>query len=306
VQQQKEKPVLAVLMGREGLPQGLAELQRAGIPGYRFPESAARALGAMYRHRRWLERPEGRLLEAEVDAERVRGIIAAARAERRDRLSETEAMEVLSAYGIPVAPFAMARDGDEAVAAAERMGFPVVLKVIAEEVVHKSDVGGVRVGIESAEELRDALQRMRREVPERAGIEDGRITGFLVQKMVGGGRETIVGLTGDPGFGRLLMFGLGGIYVEALRDVVFRVHPVTDLDAREMVDSIRGVRLLEGIRGEPPADREAIADVIQRISQLSTDHPEIAELDINPFLAFESGGVAVDGRISLTAPGAGR
>jgi acetate---CoA ligase (ADP-forming) len=306
VQQQKEKPVLAVLMGREGLPQGLAELQRAGIPGYRFPESAARALGAMYRHRRWLERPEGRLLEAEVDAERVRGIIAAARAERRDRLSETEAMEVLSAYGIPVAPFAMARDGDEAVAAAERMGFPVVLKVIAEEVVHKSDVGGVRVGIESAEELRDALQRMRREVPERAGIEDGRITGFLVQKMVGGGRETIVGLTGDPGFGRLLLFGLGGIYVEALRDVVFRVHPVTDLDAREMVDSIRGVRLLEGIRGEPPADREAIADVIQRISQLSTDHPEIAELDINPFLAFESGGVAVDGRISLTAPEAGR
>jgi acetate---CoA ligase (ADP-forming) len=300
VKRQSEKPVLAVLMGREGLPQGLAELQRAGIPGYRFPESAARALGAMYQYRQWLDRPAGELICAEVDAERVATIIEQARAEQRRKLTETESMEVLSAYGIPVAPFAMATSEDEAAGAAEAMGYPVVLKVVSEKVVHKSDVGGVRVGIESEQELRAAFAEMLSCVPQRAGISAAEIEGFLVQKMVSGGKETIVGLTADPGFGRLLMFGLGGIYVEALRDVVFRMHPVTDLDAREMVDSIRGARLLEGIRGEPAADKQALADVILRISQLASDHPAIAELDINPWLAFESGGVAVDGRVAIT------
>ncbi len=305
VEQQTEKPVLAVLMGREGLPQGLAELQRAGIPGYRFPESAARALGAMFRYRQWLDRPAGKLLETGVDAARVREIVRAARDAGRRRLTEGQAMEVLAAYGIPVAPFALVDALEAAVEAADRIGYPVVLKVVAEKVIHKSDVGGVRVGIEHEEELRAAISAMLEEIPGRAGIAREDIDGFLVQKMVGGGRETIVGLTSDPGFGRLLMFGLGGIYVEALRDVVFRVHPVNDLDANDMVSEIRGVKLLEGVRGEPPASREAIVNAIQRISLLASDHPEIEELDINPFLAFENGGVAVDGRISLSPTEAG-
>jgi acetate---CoA ligase (ADP-forming) len=306
VEQQSEKPVLAVLMGREGLPQGLAELQRAGIPGYRFPESAARALGAMYRHRRWLNRPLGSIGVAGVDAARVTAIIDGARAESREKLTETEAMQVLEAYGIPVAPYRLATSQESVVSAATDLGYPVVLKVVAEQVIHKSDVGGVMVGIADEQQLRDAFTRMMEQVPRRAGISPDDIDGMLVQKMMGGGRETIIGLTTDPGFGSLLMFGLGGIYVEAVRDVVFRVHPVSDIDAREMVSSIRGVKLLEGIRGEPPADRAAIEDVLQRISQLATDHPAVAELDINPWLAFEHGGIAVDGRITISTDMASR
>jgi acetyl coenzyme A synthetase (ADP forming)-like protein len=296
---QREKPVLAVLMGRQGLPQGLAELSEAGIPGYRFPESAVRALGAMYRHRRWLERPVGEVRAFDVDRAGVAEIIAAAKAEGREKLTETEVMRVLEAYGIPVAPYRVARSEDEAVAAAEAIGWPVVAKVLSPKIVHKSDAGGVAVGIEDAAELRAAFRRMTDEVPRRAGIDPAEVEGVLVQAMVSGGKETIVGMTLDPQFGPVLMFGLGGIYVEALGDVVFRVQPVTDVDAREMVRSIRGVALLEGVRGESPSDLAAVEELLQRISQLVGDHDAIREMDVNPWIAFPEGGVAVDGRITV-------
>ncbi|HEU4452930.1 MAG TPA: acetate--CoA ligase family protein, partial [Longimicrobium sp.] len=296
---QKEKPVLAVLMGREGLPQGLAELNAAGIPGYRFPESAVRALAAMYRQRRWIERPVGEVREFAVDREAVAAIIGAARDEGREKLTETEVMRALEAYGIPVAPHRVARTVEEALEAAEAVGFPVVLKILSPRIVHKSDVGGVVVGIESAEELRAAWTRVTEDAPRRAGIGPDEVEGVLVQKMVGGGKETIIGMTSDPQFGPVLMFGLGGIYVEALGDVVFRVQPVTDVDAREMVGAIRGARLLQGVRGEPASDLEAVREIIQRISQLVGDHDAIREMDVNPWLAFPQGGVAVDGRISI-------
>ena len=295
----KEKPVLAVLMGREGLPQGLAELNAAGIPGYRFPESAVRALAAMHRQRRWIERPVGEVREFPVDREAVAAIIAAAREEGREKLTETEVMRALEAYGIPTAPHRIARTVEEGVAAAEAIGFPVVLKILSPRIVHKSDVGGVVVGIESAEELRAAWTRVTEDAPRRAGIGAEEVEGVLVQKMVGGGKETIIGMTSDPQFGPVLMFGLGGIYVEALGDVVFRVQPVTDVDAREMVGPIRGARLLQGVRGEPASDLAAVQDVIQRVSQLVGDHDAIREMDVNPWLAFPEGGVAVDGRISI-------
>lgn len=296
---QREKPVLAVLMGREGLPQGLAELNAAGIPGYRFPESAVRALAAMYRQRRWLERPVGRVRSFPADRAAVEEILGRARGEGREKLSETEVMRVLEAYGVPVAAYAVARSADEAVAAAERIGWPVVMKVLSPRTVHKSDVGGVVVGVEDAAEAREAFSRLVTEVPARAGIGAGEVDGVLVQEMVAGGRETIVGMHSDPQFGPLLMFGLGGIYVEALGDVVFRVTPVTDVDAHEMVRGIRGAALLGGVRGEAPSDLAAVEDVIQRISQLVGDHPAIREMDVNPWLAFPEGGVAVDGRISV-------
>jgi acetyltransferase len=147
--------------------------------------------------------------------------------------------------------------------------------------------------------LSRAWRQVAVEAPRRAGIGEADVDGVLVQKMVDGGKETIVGMAGDPQFGPVLMFGLGGIYVEALGDVVFRVQPVTDVDAREMVRSIRGRKLLEGVRGEPPCDLAAVEEAIQRISQLVGDHSEIRELDVNPWLAFPRGGVAVDGRISV-------
>jgi len=296
---QKEKPVLAVLMGREGLPQGLAELNAAGIPGYRFPESAVRALAAMYRQRRWIERPVGEVRDFPVDREAVAAIIAAAREEGREKLTETEVMRALEAYGIPTAPHGIAKTVEEGVAVAEAIGFPVVLKILSPRIVHKSDVGGVVVGIESAEELRAAWTRVTEDAPRRAGIGADEVEGVLVQKMVGGGKETIIGMTSDPQFGPVLMFGLAGIYVEALGDVVFRVQPVTAVDAREMVGAIRGARLLQGIRGEPASDLEAVRDAIQRVSQLVGDHDAIREMDVNPWLAFPEGGVAVDGRISI-------
>ena len=296
---QTEKPVVAVLMGREGLPQGLAELNAAGIPGYRFPESGVRALAAMYRYRRWLQRPAGEVRRFDADREGVARILAAAREEGREKLSETEVMRVLQAYGIPVAPYAVARTADEAAEAAAAIGYPVVAKVLSPRIIHKSDVGGVAVGIEDEAELRAAFGRMTGEVPARAGIDPAEVEGVLVQKMVGGGKETIIGMTLDPQFGPVLMFGLGGIYVEALRDVVFRVQPVTDVDAREMVRGIRGAALLQGVRGEPASDLAAVEETIQRISQLVGDHEAIREMDVNPWLAFAQGGVAVDGRITV-------
>jgi acetate---CoA ligase (ADP-forming) len=299
----EHKPVLAVLMGREGLPQGLDELQAAGIPGYRFPESAVRALAAMHRHRLWLERPEGRVLEFDVDRETVRGIIEAARAEGRAKLGEADVLAVLRAYGIPVAETRIARSAAESAVAADEIGYPVVMKVVSPAIVHKSDVGGVRVGLRDAGEVRRAWAEMVEEIPRRAGVEPAALEGILVQRMAPRGKEVIVGVQADPVFGPLLMFGLGGIYVEALRDVVFRLHPLTDVDAREMVRSIRGARLLEGIRGEPPVDLAAIEELTQRISQLVGDHPEIQELDVNPWIALERGGVAVDGRIRLAPAG---
>jgi acetyl coenzyme A synthetase (ADP forming)-like protein len=296
---ERAKPVLAVLMGREGLPAGLAELNAAGIPGYRFPESAVRALAAMHRQGVWQRRPAGAVRDFAVDAERVRAIIAAARAEGREKLSETEVMAVLAAYGIPVAAHRVARTLDEARAAAAEIGFPVVLKTISPKIVHKSDVGGVYVGVEDEEELARAWAQVAVEAPRRAGITVDEVSGVLVQAMVSGGKETIVGMTSDPQFGPVLMFGLGGIYVEALGDVVFRVQPVRDLDAAEMVRSIRGFRLLQGVRGEPASDTAAVEEVIQRVSRLVGDHDEIREMDVNPWLAFPAGGVAVDGRISI-------
>jgi acetyltransferase len=295
----RDKPVLAVLMGREGLPQGLADLNAAGIPGYRFPESAVRALSAMHRQGVWQRRAAGEVRAFDVDRDAVISIIADARAQGREKLSETEVMRVLEAYGIPVAPWNVAKTLDEARAGADAIGYPVVLKTIAKAIVHKSDVGGVYVGVEDEAELARAWTQVAVEAPRRAGISADAVEGVLVQKMVSGGKETIVGMTSDPQFGPVLMFGLGGIYVEALGDVVFRVHPVSDVDAGEMVRSIRGHALLQGVRGEPASDTAAVEEVIQRISQLVGDHDEIRELDVNPWIAFPDGGVAVDGRISI-------
>lgn len=299
------KPVLAVLMGRQGLPQGMALLHAARVPAYIFPESAVRALGAMWRYRRWLERAPGRVAEFPVDAARAGGLIERARAAGRRRLLEHEAMELFEAYGIPVAPHRFARTPAEAAAAAEAIGYPVALKVVATAVVHKTDVGGVIVGLANERELRGAFHEIAERVAAHGLRTGDGLDGMLVQKMMPGGRETIIGMTYDPSFGPLLMFGLGGIYVEAIGDVAFRIHPVSDVDAAEMVRQVRGFKLLEGVRGEPAVDLPLLEETIQRVSQLVANHREIDELEINPFLAFPSGrpSAAVDGRIILRPDG---
>jgi acyl-CoA synthetase (NDP forming) len=293
------KPILAVLMGREGLPQGRAELKEVGVPAYIFPESAARALAAMARYRRWRERPEGTICAFAVDSPAVARILAGARDAGGGYLPPEDVRAVLRAYGIPVVGSRLAASADEAVAAADAVGYPVVMKIVSADVLHKTDVGGVALGLRTPGEVRHAHEAMLASV--RSALPNAAIDGVLVEQHVPGGRETIIGMTLDPAFGPVLMFGLGGIYVEALGDVVFRVQPVSDVDAHEMVGAIRGVKLLDGIRGEPPADRALLAEVIQRVSQLVGDHPDIVEMDINPFVAFEHGGIALDARIRVRA-----
>jgi acetyl coenzyme A synthetase (ADP forming)-like protein len=291
------KPVLAVLMGREGLPAGRAELHRAGIPAYIFPESAARALGALRRHREWRARPVVQVRQLHTDRERAERVLHTAAASGRRKLSELEVLGVLDAYGIPTAPARLAHDPEDAAQAAADVGFPIVLKIVSPQIIHKTEIGGVRTGIDTAVELKQAwvemLDGVSRAAPQAA------IEGMLVQRMVQGGRETIVGISRDSTFGPLVMFGLGGIYVEALGDVLFRVAPIGPLDAHDMLHGIRGVAILEGVRGAPPVDFAALGDVLQRVSQLAVDIPEIAELDINPLLAFPTGVMAVDARILL-------
>jgi acetyl coenzyme A synthetase (ADP forming)-like protein len=295
----EEKTVLACLMGRKGVHGGMTELKRHNIPAFMFPESAARALAAMTRYRRWRERPLGEVREFRVERERAALAIASARGDGREHLSLGEVEEVLEAYGIPLVESRFAATVEAAATAAAELGWPVALKVESDAVVHKSDVGGVRLGLEDASEVRAAYEEI------EAAVGAGRMDGVRVQPMVEGGRETVIGMTNDRLFGPLVMFGLGGIHVEVLKDVVFRIAPVTGIDAAEMVRSLRGDALLSGVRGEPAVAFGAIEEAILRVSQLVLDFPEIAEMDVNPFLAFPERAEcrAVDGRIRLQEPG---
>ena len=297
-----EEPALAVLMGRKGLKESRALLHAASIPAFIFPESAVRALTGMSRYRRWLERPASVVKRfGDVDVSRAKQILETAMEADRLRLGECDALSLLKAYGIPTVPSRSANTADEAIEAAEAVGFPVVLKAMAPEVSHKSDIGGVIVGLQSAREVRGAYYEIMERLAD-SGVGGDDVEGVLVQQMVTGGRETIIGTVFDPSFGPLIMFGLGGIYVEALGDVVFRVHPVSDIDAAEMIRQVKGYKLLEGLRGEKGVDFNALEEAIQRISQLVGDFPQVAELDINPFIAFEPGqmSMAVDARVVLS------
>ena len=253
------------------------------------------ALARLQQHLTWQSRPRGMLEGYQADMYKVREIIDKARKEGRRQLTLLESLEIFKAYGIRTAPARMVSNADEAAEAAAKIGYPVVLKLVSEKLVHKTEVGGVAVDIRREEELREAY----------AGMTKGRealIEGVLVQKMVKGGRETIIGVAHDPTFGPLIMFGLGGIYVEVLKDVAFRLHPLSDIDAAEMVRSIKSYPLLKGVRGEPPADIEAIKSALMRVSALVGDFHEIQELDINPFMVMAQGegAYAVDGRILLS------
>ncbi|MCC6927795.1 MAG: acetate--CoA ligase family protein [Gemmatimonadaceae bacterium] len=295
-----EKSMFAVLMGLKGLPQGRAELHAAGIPAYIFPESAARALNALDRQREWEERPAAQARLRSVNREAARSLVQRAREERRTALTQDEAIALLDTYGIPVAHVRhVPLDGDLGDAAAS-VGYPLVMKLDSPDITHKTDVGGVRVGIGDVDELRAAHQEMLARA--RALAPDARVAGVVLQRMIGGGRETILGITRDPRFGPLLMFGLGGVFVEAMQDVVFRVAPVDDAQALDMVRGIRAARVLQGMRGAPPADEAALVEAIVRLGQLAADFPEIEELDVNPLLALPQGAVAVDARVQLQRP----
>jgi acetyl-CoA synthetase (ADP-forming) len=228
---------------------------------------------------------------------KVSNLILKVRKEGRHFLLEPEAKTVCIEYGIPVTKFEVAKSEAEAVKFAEAIGFPVVLKVVSPDIIHKSDVGGVIVGLKSAGEVRDAYKRILENVKKHRA--DAKIVGILVQEMAPASTEVIVGAIKDPQFGPALMFGLGGIFVEVLKDVTFRVAPINEDEAREMITEVRAYPLLKGYRNMPPADIEAIIKILLNTSRLVMEHEAIKEVDLNPIMVYEKGAKTVDARIIL-------
>jgi len=224
-------------------------------------------------------------------------IIEGARREGRALLTEVEAKSVLEEAGVPVSPARLARTRDEAVKTAESLGYPIVLKIVSPQITHKSDVGGVALSLTSAAEVGAAFDRVVAAAKEH--VPDATIDGVAVQRMERPGIEVIVGMTKDPQFGPVLMFGLGGVLVEVLKDVAFRVVPINERDARQMVHEIKGYPLLEGYRGQEPADVTRLEELLLKVSRFIEQHPEVAELDLNPVFAYKDGALAVDARIVL-------
>ncbi len=225
--------------------------------------------------------------------------IERARSEDRSVLTEIESKQVLAAAGIPVAEATLATSADNAANAAAKAGFPVVLKIVSPDVTHKSDVGGVKIGLEDEAAVRAAYDDIIAAVKERQ--PKARIEGVAVQAMARPGTEVIVGMSKDPQFGPVLMFGLGGIFVEVLKDVAFRIVPLEERDAREMIDEIKGRSVLDGVRGGEPADIGALASLLLQLSAFAEANPQVEELDLNPVFAYKDGCLAVDARIVVSA-----
>jgi acetyl coenzyme A synthetase (ADP forming)-like protein len=293
------KPVATSYMGAASIGAALKLLNEHHIPNYAFPERAISALGAMARQHEWSAKPAGDYAHFTVDTDRVREVFARVRAAGRVELGEIEAREVIEAYGMRLPKSQLARSPDEAAAFAAEIGFPVVMKISSPDILHKSDIGGVRVGVADAAAARDSYELI--EFRARKYSRDATIWGVLVQEQVRKGREVLVGVNRDPQFGPLVVFGLGGIYVEVLKDVAFRLAPITRAEAIEQVRSIRTYPLLEGVRGEPPADIAAAQEIILRVSQMVTEFPEIVEMDINPLVLHNQGegAIVLDARIIL-------
>lgn len=295
------KPVVTTFLGRREESPGIAELVEHNIPSYLFPESAARALAAMSTYKEYLEREEGEFQTLSVDGKRAGKTVDRVLAEGRRRLHEMEALDLLEAYGFRIVETRLVHSLEEAVDAAETIGYPVALKGVHPEILHKTDYGAVVLDVRNGDELVKEF----RTLTKRLAGHGFQVQEFMVQEFARGGKETIMGMNLDPKFGPMILFGLGGIYVEVLRDVTVRLTPMTDTDARRMVASIRSFPILEGVRGEPPSDVEALAESLQRLSQLVQEFPEIGEVDINPFLVFGKGKgcKVVDARILLREGG---
>jgi len=293
---QTPKPVVMCFMGKVGIEEGLRVFDAASIPVYRFPEMAAEGLAAMDRCRRLSSREEGKTVRFEVDSAKAAAIVEKARRAGRLDLNMLEAMEFLAAYGIPSAPCRVVASPAEAIAFGLEVGYPIVLKLMAPGLSHKTEAGGVRLDPRNGDEAGTAYREMAQNLAS-AGPE----ARIAAQKMLRGGREVIFGVTQDPKFGPLAMFGLGGVFVEILKDVSFKIMPLTDREAAEMVRGIRGFPLLSGFRGEKAVDLRVLEEVLLRLSQLASEQDAVEALDVNPFIAGETRetSAAVDARVRL-------
>ncbi len=296
------KPVLCNFLGRTEDSPGFMELVKHGLPSYLYPESAARALAATYRYAQYLQRDEGQVRTFEVARAKAGTILDDVLGQDRVRLTELEAMEFLEAYGIHTAKAVLCKDVDEAATIARKIGYPVALKAVGKEIVHKTELRAVVLDVRDERALR--LEAMR--LLHRMDMQKVRVDGILVQEHIPRGKEVILGMTRDKVYGPFLVFGLGGIYVEYLKDVSFGLPPLTDQDAERMIRGIRTYPLLTGVRGEAPRDIPALVEAILRLSQLVLDFDQIQEIDLNPLIALEEekGYRAVDARIILRPPAA--
>jgi 4-hydroxybutyrate---CoA ligase (ADP-forming) len=293
------KTMLAALMG---LAEGLENkqiLSEGGVPHFMYAEPAIRTLESMYRFSKWLNFKNESIKSYSVDKYKVKDILTDVKKQGRSNLLEDEGYKVLKAYGFPVPKSILVNNENDAINASNKIGYPVVMKISSKDVIHKSDSGGVKVGLKSDIEVKDAFNLILSNIKTRHPDVD--IKGILVQEMISHSRETILGAKQDKLFGPLLLFGLGGIYVEILKDVIFRLAPISESEARNMVESIKTIGLLKGARGEKHSDIPSIVDCLLRLSQLVVDFPEIEEFDINPLLVLEEGqgSRVVDVRIGI-------
>lgn len=293
-----EKPIIGVFITTQDFFAQVSDMN-PNIPFFMYAEEAAEGFYRLDQQRQWLARPEGKIACYDVDKAKAEMIIKQSLAEGREQLTTLESIDVLQAYGIRACKYGLATNEEEVVSLGNEIGYPIVMKMTSKTTSHKTDVGGVRVNIQSEEQLRAEYQDLIAKLTEKGLIEG--LEGVIIQEMVKGNREMVCGIATDPQFGPMLMFGLGGVFIEVMKDVTFRMAPLTDVDAKEMIKSVKSYELLEGARGTKPAQIDQIEETLLRLSQLVSDFKFIDELDINPLLISEKTGegIAVDGRIKV-------
>jgi len=293
------KPILACFMGAGKVQDAAKILREGGIPQVDCPESAVATIRVMTDRVRWLSRPKRIIKLFPVNRRKVEAIVQRHLRHGAREIAENESKEILEAYGFVTPKGSIATTPEQAVSIANQLEFPVVLKIWSPDILHKSDVGGVQIGLNSIKEVKDAFDLMMYRIPKK--LPDANILGVLVQEMCSSGKEVILGMKRDPHFGPLMMFGMGGTMVEVLKDVSFYLAPLTAEEAKQMLINTKTYKMLEGVRGEESVDIAAIAEGLQRLSQLVTEFPMIQEMDINPYVVGPEGTtpIAVDARISV-------
>lgn len=290
-----DKPIITSFIGEVSVRASIEKLKAQGVPSFSYPETAVRSFRKLCDFTLWKNSPMENRPDSPADKDKAGDLINALLREGRFEVGEERAIEILSCYGFDFPGRALAKTAKEAGAIAERIGFPVVMKISSPDILHKTDVGGVKLDINSEIAAEDAFMEITTNA--RRLMPDAIIDGVMIYEMIKGGKEVILGVTYDRTFNHMLMFGLGGIYVEILKDVSFRIAPITRREAVAMINEIKASALLKGARGEKPVDLDAIADGILRLSAIVTDFPVIRELDINPLAVFNKGAYAIDARI---------
>ena len=293
-----QKPIIGVFMTTSDFFVKISNME-VNMPFYMYAEEAAEAMTRLDEQRQWMEKPEGKIPSYNVDKAKVETIIKNSLKEGRAQLTTLESIDVLEAYGIRACKYGLATNEEEVAKLGNEIGYPVVMKMTSKTTSHKTDVGGVVVNIKDEEQLRSEYKALLERLKAK-GLLEG-LEGVIIQEMVKGSREMVCGIATDPQYGPMMMFGLGGVFVEVMKDVTFRIAPLTDNDAMEMIKSVKAYKLLEGARGTKPAQIEQIQETLLRLSQLVNDFKFIDELDINPLLISEKTGegIAVDGRIKV-------